>query len=606
MAREQMLSGKIVILPKALTHKIAAGEVIERPASIVKELLENALDAGATDVRIELLKGGCGMIRITDNGDGFAPADVPMAFERYATSKIYEFDDIYKVRTFGFRGEALPSIAAIARVEMTTRARGALSGKRVVVTAGRIGGVMDAGCPEGTTITVTEIFDPVPVRKKFLKTDAAEQGHCMDVVTRTALAHPHVRIQVTANGREVLKIPATGDLSERMALILSMDVVDQLLPVQAVRDETRLLGFISRPPFTRSNVRQLYSFVNGRYIRDYLLNHAVMTAYRNLIEPRRYPATVLLLDLPAQDVDVNVHPAKMEVRFRHPREIYSMIVETLAQVLAQLSPAPESGLYREAADPRRTTDYRDRVEDALKRYRLPSSRGKLSFPEAIRQGPRELFSAPIDRGAGEIPLQAACEPAYAFKFGNMAYLGQVACTYLVFSAPEGIVVLDQHAAHERVLFEKIRKNRGGHGIAQRLLIPEILTLSPKDFVLLEALLPMLERAGIEAESFGGNSVVIRSVPVICSALDARAVILDLLGSLSGSDRLSSLEDRQDKIFTLLACKAAVKANQHMTPPEVAALCRDLDETPYAATCPHGRPLYIVLNLAELEKRFKRT
>jgi DNA mismatch repair protein MutL len=606
MGRKEILSGKIVILSEALTHKIAAGEVIERPASIVKELLENALDAGATDVRIELTKGGCGMIRITDNGEGFTPADVPMAFERYATSKIYEFDDIYKVRTFGFRGEALPSIAAIARVEMTTRARGALSGKRLVVTAGRIGEIMDAGCPEGTTFTVTEIFDPVPVRKKFLKTDSTEQGYCMDVVTRTALAHPHVRIQVTANGREVLKIPATGDLSERMALILGMDVVDQLLPVQAVRDETRLQGFISRPPFTRSHARHLYSFVNGRYIRDYLLNHAVMTAYRNLIEPRRYPAVVLLLDLPPQDVDVNVHPAKMEVRFRHPREIYGMIVETLAQVLAQLAPVPESGLYREAADLRRTVDYRNRVEDALKRYRLSTSGGKLSFPEAIRQGPRELFPAPIDRGAGEIPLQAACEPADGFKFGNMAYLGQVACTYLVFLAPEGIVVLDQHAAHERVLFEKFRKERGGHGIAQRLLIPEVLTLSPRDFILFEELLPMLERAGIEAESFGGNSVVIRSVPVICSALDTRAVILDLLGSLSGSDRLSSLEERQDKIFTLLACKAAVKANQHLTPPEVAALCRDIDETPYAATCPHGRPLYIFMDLAELEKRFKRT
>lgn len=600
------MSGKIVILPETLTLKIAAGEVIERPASIVKELLENALDAGATDVRIELLKGGCGMIRITDNGEGVAPADVPKAFARYATSKIYEFDDIYKVMTFGFRGEALPSIAAIARVEMTTRPKGALSGMSVAVTAGRVEQIVDAGCPEGTTITVTGIFDPVPVRKKFLKTDAVEQGHCMDVVTRTALAHPHVRIQVMANGREVLKISATGDLSERMALILGMDVMDQLLPVQAVRDDARLQGFISRPPFTRSHAKHVYSFVNRRYIRDYLLNHAVMTAYRNLIEPRRYPAAVLLLDLPPQDVDVNVHPAKLEVRFRHPREIYGMIVETLAQALAQLSPAPESGRYREAADPRRATDYRDRVEDALKRYRLPSSRGKLSFQEAIRQGRQELFSAPEHRGAGEPYAKIACEASNTIKFGDLAYLGQVARTYLVFSIPEGIVVLDQHAAHERVLFEKFRKNRGGRGIAQRLLIPEVLTLTPKDMVLFEELLPMLEKAGIEAESFGGNSVVIKSVPVICSDLDARTMIQDLLGSLSGSDRLSGFEDRQDKIFSLLACKAAVKANQSMTPPDAAALCRDLDETPFAATCPHGRPVYIVLGLGELEKRFKRT
>lgn len=600
------MSGKIVILPEALTHKIAAGEVIERPASIVKELLENALDAGATDVRIELLKGGCGMIRITDNGGGLAPADVPLAFERYATSKIYEFDDIYKVRTFGFRGEALPSIAAVARVEMTTRVRGALSGKRLVVAAGRVGEILDAGCPEGTTVTVTEIFDPVPVRKKFLKAESTEQGYCMDVVTRTALAHPHVRIQVAAGTRDLLKIPATGSLSERLALILGLDVADQLRPVKAAKDNTLLEGFISRPPYTRSHSRHLYSFVNGRYVRDYLLNHAVMTSYRNLIEPRRYPAAVLLLDLPPQDVDVNVHPAKMEVRFRHPRDIYGMIVETLSQALAQFLPASESGLHRQAADSGQAADHRDRIEDALKRYRLSSSRGKLSYPEAIRRERPEHFSAPADRGAGVMALKEALVPADVFKFGSLAYLGQMACTYLIFSSPEGIVVLDQHAAHERVLFETFKKGRGGPGTVQRLLIPEVMTLSPGDFALFEELLPMLERAGIEAESFGGHSVVIRSVPVILSAPDARAVILDLLGSLSGGEGGAGLEDRQDKIFTLLACKSAVKAGQPMTPQEAAALCRDLDETPFATTCPHGRPLYVILDLAELEKRFKRT
>ena len=599
------MSSKIVTLPEALTHKIAAGEVIERPASIVKELLENALDAGATDIRIELLKGGCGMIRITDNGEGLVPDDVPKAFRRYATSKIYEFDDIYKVRSFGFRGEALPSIAAIARVEMTTRSKGTLSGKRMVVTAGSIGEIMDTGCPEGTTIMVTQIFDPVPVRKKFLKTESTEQGYCMDVITRTALAHPQVRIQVMANGREVIKIPATGDLSERMALILGMDVMDHLLPVQAARDNIRIQGFISRPPFTRSQGKHLYSFVNRRYIRDYLLNHAVMTSYRNMIEARRYPAAVLLLDLAPEDVDVNVHPAKLEVRFRYPREIYGMIVETLAQALAQLPPVPESGRYGDATDPRWATDYRDRVEDALKRYRLSAATGKLSFPEAVRQGRHESFALPVHQPAGGFSTESTSEPAEIIQFSNLVYLGQVARTYLVFSTPDQIVLLDQHAAHERVLFEKLKKNREGHSVGQRLLIPEVVNLAPKDFVFLEESLPILEAAGIEAESFGGDSMVIRSVPVICSHVDTRAMIMDMLESFSDSDRLLGLRDRQDKIFSLLACKAAVKANQSMTPQEAAALCRDLDETPSASTCPHGRPVYIMLGLGELEKRFKR-
>lgn len=600
------MSGKIVTLPEALTHKIAAGEVIERPASIVKELLENALDAGATDIRIELLKGGCGMIRITDNGEGLAPVDVPKAFHRYATSKIYEFDDIYKVGTFGFRGEALPSIAAIARVEMTTRSKGALSGKRMVVTAGSIGEIMDTGCPEGTTMMVTQIFDPVPVRKNFLKTESTEQGYCMDVITRTALAHPQVRIQVMANGREVLKIPATDDLSDRMALILGMDFMDHLLPVQAARDNIRLKGFISRPPFTRSQGKHLYCFVNRRYIRDYLLNHAIMTAYRNMIEARKYPAAVLLLDLPPEDVDVNVHPAKLEVRFRHPREIYGMIVETLAQTLAQLPPASESGRFRAAsAGSRSTTDYRDRVEDALKRYRLSAATGKLSFPEAVRQGRHESFALSVHQPAGEFSTDITSEPADIIQFSNLEYLGQVARTYLVFSTPDQIVLLDQHAAHERVLFEKLKKNREGHSVGQRLLIPEVLNLAPKDIVFLEESLTILEEAGIEAESFGGDSVVIRSVPVICSHVDVRAMIMDMLESFSDSDRLLGLKDRQDKIFRLLACAAAVKANQSMTPQAAAALCRDLDETPSAATCPHGRPVYITLGPGELEKRFKR-
>lgn len=600
------MTGKIITLPEALAHKIAAGEVIERPASIVKELLENALDAGATDIRIELTKGGCGMIRITDNGEGLAPVDVPKAFNRYATSKIYEFDDIYKVGTFGFRGEALPSIAAIARVEMTTRLRGELSGKQVVVTAGRIGDVVDVGCPEGTTITVTQIFDPVAVRKKFLKKEPTEQGYCMDVITRTALAHPHVRIQVMANGREVLKISATGDLSERVALILGTDMMDHLLPVQAVRDGIRLQGFVSSPSFTRSQGKHLYCFVNRRYVRDYLLNHAIMTAYRNVIEARRYPAAVLLLDLPLQDVDVNVHPAKLEVRFRHPQELYGTIVDALWQALARHLPVAEPGRFQTAAAGLQgSPDYLGRVEDALRRYHLSSSTEKLSFPEAVRIRDHAAVSGSVTQSNDMLVAETDTEKKDLFKYSDLEYLGQIARTYLVFSTEDRIVVLDQHAAHERVLFEKLKKDSEGRTTGQRLLLPEVLTLSQKDIVFLKESMKMLEAAGIEAESFGGDSIVIRSVPMICSRLNVRTVIMDILDSFSDSDRLLGLKDRQDKMFSLLACAAAVKANQTMTSQEAAALCRDLDDTPYAATCPHGRPVYISLGLAELEKRFKR-
>jgi DNA mismatch repair protein MutL len=378
------------------------------------------------------------------------------------------------------------------------------------------------------------------------------------------------------------------------------------LPVHAAVSGVQLQGYISKPPFTRSQGKHLYCFVNRRYIRDNLLNHAMMTAYRNRIEARRYPAAVLLLELPPQDVDVNVHPGKLNVRFRQPREIYGMVVETLAQALAQLAPQAASERYPGASGQLPVvTDYRDRVEDALKRYRLSSASGKLSFPEALTQGRHVSFSLPVHEQAGAQAEAAVAETAVSLKYVDLEYLGQVAGTYLVFSSPEQIVLLDQHAAHERILFEKLKRNSEQKHVGQRLLIPEVLHLSQKDIVFIEESISILEAAGIEAESFGGDSMVIRSVPVIGSHVDIRIMIMDMLESFSDSDRLLGFRDRQDRIFRHLACAAAVKANQPMTAQEAVALCRELDETPSAATCPHGRPVYISLDLGELEKRFKR-
>jgi DNA mismatch repair protein MutL len=311
MGQGGRVPGKIQILPDDLTNKIAAGEVVERPASIVKELMENALDAGATDLRIELTRGGCATVKVTDNGEGMAPVDVLLAFARYATSKIYQFDDLYEVHSFGFRGEALPSIASIARVDMTTRQPSALAGTKVTVEAGQIGEIMEVGCPVGTSILVSRIFDTVPVRKKFLKTETTEQGYCMDVVIRLALAHPEVRITVSANGKTVLNIPATRDMGERAALILGADFSDQMVPVKGSGPQLKIIGYASRPEFSRANTKHLYCYVNHRFVRDYFLNHAVMTAYRRVIEPKRYPSVLLDIDVVPGDVDVNVHPAKM-------------------------------------------------------------------------------------------------------------------------------------------------------------------------------------------------------------------------------------------------------------------------------------------------------
>ena len=594
------MSGRIVILPETLTNCIAAGEVVERPASIVKELLENALDAGATEITVDLEKGGSS-VRVTDNGEGIAREDVPLAFARYATSKIGSFEDIYRVHSFGFRGEALPSIASISRVEMVTRRASSPAGTRVIVEGGEVKEISDAGCPVGTSIHVSRIFEPVPVRRKFLKSDMTEQGYCMDVITRLALMQSAVKIRVSVGGRPVLNIPAVPDLSERIALTLGQDFRGQLIPAAGEREGVRLKGFVSRPEFTRSGTAQMYVYVNRRFVKDYLLNHAVMTAYRRLIEARRYPAVVLGLEVVPGDVDVNVHPAKMEVRFRNPRGIYALIVDTLSGAIgAGLTPGAAGAAGSSGVGP---SGYASRVEEALKRYRVSSGPEKLFFsgPATVK---REAPANPPAVSREEI--KESLPSAGRYCFSDLLYIGQTAGTYLIFTCEEGMVLIDQHAAHERVLFEKLRRRaQGEKAVGQRLLLPEVVSLPPCDIAFLTESAPILEEAGMEVESFGGDSVVIKAIPDFLSHTEARTLLLDLLSECAESDRGLPLQEKREKIFTALACRGAIKANRNMTGPEVAGLCRELDAISHAATCPHGRPLAVSITVTELEKMFRR-
>ena len=603
------MAAKIVVLPESLSSKIAAGEVVERPASILKELLENALDAGATDITVELERGGRGSIKVIDNGEGIESAEVPLAFERFATSKIYQFDDIYKVRSYGFRGEALPSIGAISRIEMVTRKTSSLSGTRVIVEAGELKSATDTGCPVGTSILVSHIFDPVPVRKKFLKTEATEQGYCMDVMTRIALSRPEVRIRVAAHEREILNVPATGDVAERISLVLGADFADHMLSVKGEKGGLTVHGFTSKPDFTRSSAKQLYYFVNKRFIRDYLLNHAVMTAYRRLIEAKKYPAAVLFIDLPPGDVDVNVHPAKMEVRFRNPREIYDIVVEALAHTLADIAPATfvEKGRTMPAG-------YGERVQEALKRYTVTSGSGKLFFSKTLAD-----YLKPVSE-MGRISEEEQSQPAPReirvekiirggkINFADLEYIGQYAGTYLVFSSPDALILVDQHAAHERILFDKLKREaarRGEKILSQQLLIPEVVSLGPGEFAVVTESLEVLEAMGIEVAPFGEKTVVVKSVPAALSHVEPKKLFFEIVGELSNVERTLGLEERQERLFALLACKGAVKANQKLSEAEVTQLCRDLDATAFSSTCPHGRPVYISFSLKDVEKLFKR-
>jgi DNA mismatch repair protein MutL len=601
--RLRILSGSIVLLPDELIGKIAAGEVIERPASIVKELIENALDADATDITVELERGGCEALRVIDNGCGIDPSDVALAFERYATSKIYHFDDIYRVTSFGFRGEALPSIAAIARVTLTTRRKENLSGMRVSVQEGAVKESAEAGCPAGTSVAVSHIFDNVPVRRKFLKSEKVEQGHCLDVITRIALAHPEVRLRVMTGGREILNLSAVSDGRQRAGLLLGGDFSDHMLTLQGARGEMRIEGYCSRPELTRSGARQLFFYVSRRYIRDALLSHAVMTAYRHLIPARRFPAAALFIEIPPGDVDVNVHPAKMEVRFRHPKEVYDLVAGSLGRVLAGHSPV--TGLPSLDVSHGIPGGYTGRMEEALKRYTLHSGSGKL-LPERKKTDektahPRETL--PL----GEVIPSRASENREAMPLADLDYLGQVDRTYLAFSSPAGLLLMDQHAAHERVLFEKLRaeaERPSGRALCQPLLIPEVVSLTPREMTLLDGFVDVLGDAGLEVEPFGGDTVVIKAMPAILDWAEPAAILSDLIADLS-EGQPATLSERRGKLLAFLACRGAVKAGQQLSAMEVRRLCDDLAATPYPQSCPHGRPVWVTIGLAEMEKMFGR-
>lgn len=595
------MPGKIIILPETLTNRIAAGEVVDRPASIVKELLENALDAGATEIAVDLEKGGCQSIRVTDNGEGIAREDVPLAFARYATSKIGAFEDIYRVHSFGFRGEALPSIASISRIEMVTRRASSPAGTRIIIEGGEVKEITDAGAPVGTSLLVSRIFETVPVRRKFLKSDTTEQGYCLDVITRLALMQPAVKMRVSAGSRSILNIPAVQDPAERIALTLGQDFRRQLIPAVGEIEGAGLRGFVSRPEFTRSSAAQMFLYVNRRFVKDHLLNHAVLTAYRRLIEARRYPAVILDLEIAPGDVDVNVHPAKMEVRFRKPREIYSLIVETLGRAIgAGLTPRAAGSWGTAGALP---AGYASRIEEALKRYRVCSGPEKTVFGGSLA-GKSDTQPPPLPLSREESRETERHDGRRCFS--DLSFIGQTAGTVLIFTGEGGIILVDQHAAHERVLFERLRgRAQGEKAIGQRLLIPEVVSLSPGDIAFLTEIVPILEEAGMEVEPFGGDSVVIKAVPALLSHGEARTLILDLLADCAGADRDLPLRERREAIFTSLACRGAVKANRDLTRQEVTRLCRDLDALPHALTCPHGRPLAVSISAIELDKMFKR-
>ncbi|MFA5324245.1 MAG: DNA mismatch repair endonuclease MutL [Smithella sp.] len=596
------MSKRIVVLSEEIANKIAAGEVVERPASIVKELLENSIDAGATDIRVELEKGGCQSIKVIDNGSGIEHEDVPLVFERHATSKIYHFEDIFSVLSFGFRGEAMPSIASVARVELLTRRKNDLSGTKATLEAGAIKEVAPAGCPEGTQTAVTKIFANVPARRKFLKTEATEQGLCLDVITRLALAHPEIRFKVLVNGKEMFSAPEVNDVSKRISMVMGDDFSSHCILVDAQKDSLSLTGFISRPEYTKSNSKSIYLFVNKRFIRDNSVTHAVLSAYRQIIEPRRYPAAVLFLDMPPEDVDVNVHPAKMEVRFKDSRSVYDLVSRTISQNLAEAETSKGNFIYRLAPKDKKDFSY----SSPSIREKSPAMPFGMFSRQNLQQAINEdLLKRPVAEKSIDSIAGDNVPPRQAISFTGMRYVGQYADTYLVFDGDGGLVLLDQHAAHERIILEKLKKSSGGKVVSQSLLMPEIVNLTPGQITMFADYVDLLREIGLEIEIFGRDAIAVKAVPATLSQVKISEMISDIADQLSDQNQMPSLQERREKILASLACRAAIKANRVLSPEEVSALCRELEATPFNLTCPHGRPITINFSLNEIERMFKR-
>jgi DNA mismatch repair protein MutL len=585
---------RIERLPDALVDQIAAGEVVERPASVVKELVENALDAGAGRVRIEVRDGGIRSLAVTDDGWGMTPAEARLALERHATSKLRRSEDLADVRSYGFRGEALPAIASVSRLRLLTRARGAEEGCLLAVEAGRLEEGRAAGAPEGTRIEVAELFGAVPARRKFLKSPQTEWGHVSEWLAKAALALPSVHFDVRRDEREALSWPAVDDPLERIAAVLGETEAAGL--VHAARDagDLALDLFASRPDRHRATGAGLHLFVNGRPVRDRLLRHALLEVYRDLLPRGRFPTALLFLRVAAGGVDVNVHPAKWEVRFSDPRVVHHLVSVTLREAVAR-----RSWLGGEAASPAQHAP--DRVHERPPGSPSASGPGDWLFAGRASEAPAEA-----------LPTAAAGAALRPFRFGELRVLGQLLGTYLLLEAKEGLLLVDQHAAHERVLYEGLRAGWLAGGVPrQPLLLPETLELEAPALAALAARADAALALGYEVEPFGESAVLVRAVPALIAERDPLGALRGLADQLRTAGEgapgaASRLLDPADRWFASVACHAARRAGETLRPEEQRALADALDAIPWAPTCPHGRPVAVPITEAEIARRFGRT
>jgi len=681
--------GKIHVLSERVANQIAAGEVVERPASVVKELLENALDAGSTRIRIQVEAGGKKLIQITDNGCGMVRDDAMLAFERHATSKIKETDDLLSIATLGFRGEALPSIASVSRLHLETRAAEETAGTVIEINGGKMIRVEEAGLPLGTSITIRDLFFNTPARKKFLKSESTELSHIASLVTHYALAHPDKHFELHSATNALLVAPPVAGHRERVYQVFGRETLDQLIPLAAVQalervglpqpppwrraetaalatstsfdnggdasgvptaqdfGEVRLHGFVSKPEIQKLNRNSIFIFVNGRLIRDRLVQHGIIESYRNILAPAVFPVVLLFIEMPTAEVDVNVHPSKTEVRFRQQTVIHDFVRESVRAALMKARPVPQflteigaqptagAGLSSPGLRNRPLSDgglpagnpqlapWRDLYEAAapggfaLRAAEVPATNARLEFEGGIaveanaavslaRTAEAEEPEAIPDHGCAP-PIEQEGHAAPTLEsLRTLHPLGQIRNSFILAVNEDGLWIIDQHVAHERVLFERVLRQRAAKQVeSQRLLMPLVIELTPAQQAIFSEIAEELARNGFEAEPFGSRSVAVKAAPAGVDAAQIEHMLNEIFEQLMREDQAINLEAIRTRIAASIACHAAIKVNMPLEQNKMEWLLQELAKTEHPMTCPHGRPVVLRYSMQDIQKAFKR-
>jgi DNA mismatch repair protein MutL len=603
---------RIKILPEIISNKIAAGEVVERPASVAKELLENALDAGGRRINIDIEKGGRQLIRVSDDGCGMGRDDALLCLERYATSKIRDDRDLFAISTLGFRGEAIPSIAAVSRFSLVTRDASSPVGVEISVNGGKIDQVRETGAPPGTMLSVQQLFFNTPARRKFLKTISTEMGHIADTVASMALAWPQVHFHLRHNAKTVKRWPSVADPFDRIVDVLGKDLRTDLNRIELSTPAADLHGWLASPLAARSTSRGIYVFVNGRRIRDRVIQHALLSGYAGRLMKGQFPVAVLFLEVPFDQVDVNVHPTKHEVRFAHQKAIHGAVAQAVARLLRESERTrrqdinPQAGGRGLVAEPEAfypTPPYGPTRADSETIFR-PRGTALDEKPQAVFTPPAE----PTDKKAAAASRSAHQPDLWARRpFGDLKIIGQLHHTYILCESEDGLVLIDQHAAHERVLYEQLQaqQSQKDRPQAQKLLLPETIELSFEEAALLEKLVGELASLGLEIEPFGGTTFAVKAVPALLDGREAAPLVHEIVEKMAALDFQSNVAGLLDSCLKLMACHGSIRAHQRLSEPEMRKLLEQMDACANSSNCPHGRPTWIKWGQRSLEKAFNR-